>query len=281
MPHLLRKRCRKHPISVTFGWYVRCVVCKTSFCEEQNQWTGRAMNCRADELGRTTMAPAAKSVGAAVLVLLVLYVAVRKIGLQPHDVLLVGSVGAYALFERWRGRGGGGSSSEELLGEDAADSVQLRWRDFVCEHHQLLGCIVRGKRHNRRGRSERILSLAVSTLMLLYWKAIFRPPRVRMTSLQGLRSSLWTLLISKGVQQLMKLAIRFFAGRTAAWQASAGWLDALQLQWQILQYWTLGFMMLCVFLALKEGMDWASLLGGWLINMLFALIFFDLAFTCV
>ena len=40
-------------------------------------------------------------------------------------------------------------------------------------------------------------------------------------------------------------------------------------------------MMLCVFLALKEGMDWASLLGGWLINMLFALIFFDLAFTCV
>ena len=40
-------------------------------------------------------------------------------------------------------------------------------------------------------------------------------------------------------------------------------------------------MMLCVFLALKEGMDWASLLTGWLINMGFALVFFDLAFTYV
>ena len=215
-------------------------------------------------------------------VVVLLFCAKHYLGLAPHDVLLVGAVGMYALFERWRGRGGGGDGAEEgLLGEDAMDGVQIRWNDFVCEHHQLLGCIVRGKRHNRRGRSERILSLAVSTLALLYWKAIFRPPRVSMHSLQGLRSSLWTLLVSKSVQQLMKQAIRFFAGRTAAWQQGAGWLDALQLQWQILQYWTLGFMMLCVFLALKEGMEWTSLLSAWLINMGFALVFFDLAFTYV
>ena len=227
------------------------------------------------------MAPAiVKTLAIAGGLLIILYIGVRRIGLAPHDILLVAAVGAYALFERYRGRGGGGGDAD-LLGEDAADGVQLRWRDFVCEHHQLLGCIVRGKRHNRRGRSERIMSLAVSTLMLLYWKAIFRPPRVRMGSFEGLRSSLWTLLISKGVQQLMKQLIRLAAGRTAAWQATAGWLDALQLQWQILQYWTLGFMMLCVFLALKEGMGWPSLLGGWLINMTFALVFFDLAFTYV
>ena len=90
---------------------------------------------------------------------------------------------------------------------------------------------------------------------------------------------MWTLLVSKGVQQLMKQLIRVFAGRTARWQESAGWLDALQLQWQILQYWTLGFMMLVVFLALREGRAWVSLLAGWLINMAFALVFFDLAFT--
>ena len=92
---------------------------------------------------------------------------------------------------------------------------------------------------------------------------------------------MWTLLVSKGVQQVMKQLIRVFAGRTARWQESAGWADALQLQWQILQYWTLGFMMLCVFLALREGRAWVSLLTGWLINMGFALVFFDLAFTYV
>ena len=125
------------------------------------------------------------------------------------------------------------------------------------------------------------MSLAVSTLALLYWKAFLRPPPVRMSSLQGLVSSLWTLLVNKGVQQLMRHAIRIFAGRTARWQESASWLDALQLQWQIAQYWTLGFMMLCVMLALLEGRNWGHLLMGWLVNMSFALIFFDLAFTYI
>ena len=211
-----------------------------------------------------------------------LCVAVRRFGLAPHDVLLVLAVGAYATAERWRGSGSSGGSGQLLLGEDSAsEGVQLLWWDFACEHHQLLGCIVRGKRHNRRGRAERFLSLAVSTLAMLYWRAIFRPPPVRMQSLRGLASSLWTLLISKGVQQLIKLAIRFFAGRHAAWQASAGWLDALQLQWQISQYWTLGFMMLCVMLALLEGRDWFHLLWGWLVSMGFALVFLDLAFTYI
>ena len=195
-----------------------------------------------------------------------LYVAVRRLGLAPADVLLVVVVGAYARVEE---------KQQVLLGEDAVAS----WRDFVCEHHQLLSCIVRGHKQNRRSRSERALTLAVSTLALLYWKAIFRPPPVRMQSLQGLRSSLWTLLVSKIVQQLMKQAIRFAAGSTAAWQASAGWLAALQLQWRILQYWTLGFMMLCVMLALLEGRKWTSLLSGWLMQMTFALVFFDLALT--
>jgi hypothetical protein len=212
----------------------------------------------------------------------IFYLLVRRVGLAPHDVLLVFTVGAYATVERWRGHGTTGTE-QVLLGEEAAaaDGVRVRWQDFVCEHHQLLGCIVRGRKHNRRGRSERILSLAVSTLALLYWKAIFRPPPVRMQSLQGLRASLWTLLVSKAVQQLMKLGIRFAAGRTAAWQASASWLDALQLQWQIAQYWTIGFMMLCVMLALLEGRTWPSLLVSWLVNMSFALTFFDLAFTYV
>jgi hypothetical protein len=210
-----------------------------------------------------------------------MYVAVRKLGLAPHDVLLVCAVGVYAFFERWRGRGQNSEESGPLIGEhDAADGVQLRWWEFACEHHQLLGCVVRSKRQNRRSRSERILSLAVSSLMLLYWRAALRV-RIRTNSLQGLKDSLWTLITSKGVQQLMKQVIRVYAGRTARWQESAGWLDALQLQWQILQYWVLGFMMLCVFLALREGRAWVSLLTGWLINMAFALVFFDLAFTYV
>ena len=212
----------------------------------------------------------------------VLYASFRRLGIAPHDVLLVFGVGLYASYDYYRGRGGSsGGGDEVLLGEDDADSVQLRWGDFVREHHQLLGCVLRGRRTNRRSRSERFLSLAVSTLALLYWKAVFRPPPVRMQSLEGFRSSLWTLLVSKGVQQLMKLGIRAASRRTAAWQANAGWLDALQLQWQIAQYWTLGFMMLCVFLALLEGRGWASLLSTWLIQMLYALIFFDLAFTYI
>ena len=207
-----------------------------------------------------------------------LYVGVRIVGLQPHDVLLVCAVGLYAFFERYRGRHSG---EDTLLGEHPpAAGELLRWWEFACEHHQLLGCLVRSRRQNRRTRSERILALAVSTLALLYWRAFFRT-RVRMNSLQGLIHSTWTILVSKAIQQLMKQLIRVFAGRTARWQESAGWLDALQLQWQILQYWTLGFMMLCVFLALREGRAWASLLAGWLINMAFALVFFDLAFTYI
>lgn len=201
----------------------------------------------------------------AVLASLLLWVLVARVGLAPQDVLLVFAVGAYATAERWRdgSRSRGIDEGSSLLGEDSTDSVQVQWWDFACEHHQLLGCVVRGKRHNRRSRSERFLSLAVSTLALLYWKAIFRSPQVKMSSLQGLASSLWTLLISKGVQQLMKFAIRFFSGKVHHYHANAGWLDALQLQWQISQYWTLGFMMLCVMLALLEGRNWLSLLCGW------------------
>ena len=198
--------------------------------------------------------------------LLLLWVLVKRVGLAPQDVLLVVAVGAYATAERWRDSGRttrGLDEGSALLGEDSNDGVAVVWWDFACEHHQLLGCVVRGKRHNRRGRSERFLSLAVSTLAMLYWKAIFRSPRVRMSSLQGLASSLWTLLISKGVQQLMKFAIRFFSGKLHRDHANVGWLDALQLQWQICQYWTLGFMMLCVMLALLEGSSWFSLLTGW------------------
>lgn len=171
---------------------------------------------------------------AAALALLALacYCAITKLGLAKHDVALCVAVGSYAMLERHRN-----SARTELLGEEG--TIQLRWWDFMCEHHQLLGCVVRGKK-SRRSRSERFLSLAITTLALLYWKAFFRPPPVRMKSLQGLRSSLWTLLVSKGVQQVMKRTIRFFAGRHAAWQASARWSEALQLQWQISQYWCLG-----------------------------------------
>ena len=36
-------------------------------------------------------------------------------------------------------------------------------------------------------------------------------------------------------------------------QASKGWMEALQLHWQIAQYWSLGFIALCVMLVLLEG----------------------------
>lgn len=222
------------------------------------------------------MRPAVRNLLAVLALCALLYFAVRRLGLQPHDVLLVCAVGTYAFYERWKARGG---ENAPLLGEDSGGSgVPLKWWEFACEHHQLLGCVVRSRRQNVRTRSERILAVAVSSLALLYWRAVFRT-RVRMTSLQGFKHSLWTVIVSKGVQQLMKQLIRVFAGRTARWQESAGWLDALQLQWQILQYWTLGFMMLVVFLALREGRAWVSLLAGWLTNMAFALVFFDLAFT--
>lgn len=83
------------------------------------------------------------------------------------------------------------------------------------------------------------------------------------------------------MQQLIKVAIHFFSGRLHQHHANVGWLDALQLQWQISQYWLLGFMMLCVLLALMEGRGWLSLLSGWLVSMAFALIFLDLAFTYI
>lgn len=245
----------------------------------------------------------------ALALVFVVYVAVRRIGLAPQDVCLVLAVGSYAAAEWWRTSRGSSGEENGLLGDNAdADSVQLRMWDFFCEHHQLLGCVVRGKRHHRRGRSERFLSLAVATLAMLYWKALFRT-RVRMSSLQALYSSLWTLVISKSVQQLIKRAIRFYAGRLRGQWASANWLDALQLQWQISQYWMLGFMMLCVILAIIEGApardrtrapailahfrqsdsllvmcagrNWLSLLTTWLVNMAFALIFLDLALQYV
>ncbi len=192
------------------------------------------------------MAPsrAARFAGTTAAALVVFFIAVRRVGLAPHDVLLAFTIGGFAMAERWRGT----REREGLLGEG---EVKLRWWDFVCEHHNVLGCIVRGK--NRRTRSERILALAVSTLALLYWKALLRPPPVRVKSLNGLRHSLWTLIVTKLTQWVMKRLIRIFAGRHASWQASAGWAEALQLQWQISQYWTIGFMLLCVLLTLLEG----------------------------
>ena len=126
-----------------------------------------------------------------------MWVCVYRIGLKAHDVALVYAVAGYATAERRWDR------ERSLLGEDTSDQP-VRWWDFLCEQHQLLGCFIKG----RRSRSERFLSLAVTTLALLYWKAVFRGRPVRMSSLQGLRSSLTTLMVSKAVQQLMKQAIR-------------------------------------------------------------------------
>jgi len=197
-----------------------------------------------------------------------LLIVCRRIGLAPHDVAIACAVGLYALLQRrWDRR------RTQLLGE-SENPAPVRWADFMREHHQLTGCVVRG----RRRRSERILALAVSTLALLYWKAIFRPPPVSMSSMQGLRSSLYTLFASKVVQQLMKQGIRIAAGRTVAWQANAGWLETLHLQWLVLQYWVVGFMLLCVGLFLRDGWRWWSLLSRWLVNMAFALVVMDLAF---
>ena len=70
---------------------------------------------------------------------------------------------------------------------------------------------------------------------------------------QGFKESMWTLLASKGVQQVIKRAIRFLARRTAAEHAQSGWLEMLSLQWRAMQFLAIGFMWLCVVLFLLEG----------------------------
>jgi|Transcript_29145 hypothetical protein len=212
------------------------------------------------------------AVASGALLLLVLWLAVARLGLAAHDVLLVYAVGGFAWRQQERG------STSVLLGEDAHAPPPVRWADFLRDNHQLLGCVVRG---NGRTRTERILAVAVSTLALLYWKAVFRTPKVSMGSWQGLRSSLWTLVVSKGMQLLMKRVIRFVAARQAAWQASAGLLESLQMSWTILQYWVIGFMVLCVLLFLREGFAWWGMLSGWIINLSFSLLLMDLVFCYI
>ncbi|KAL1528583.1 hypothetical protein AB1Y20_009924 [Prymnesium parvum] len=203
------------------------------------------------------------------LLAVLMWICVFRIGLKALDVALVYAVGGYAFAERrWE------REKAVLLGEDAS-VTPVRWWDFVCDQHQLLGCLVKG----RRSRSERFLALAVTTLALLYWKAIFRTTPVKMSSLQGLCSSLWTLMVSKTVQQLMKQAIRFYAQRTA--RANKGWMEALQMHWQIAQYWAGGFVLLCIILIVLEGRDWYSRLWSWMVNMAFALVVVDMAFCYI
>jgi hypothetical protein len=160
------------------------------------------------------------------VLLLIFWIAVARLGLAAHDVLLVYAVGGFAWRQQER------EARTVLLGDDAPPPV--RWGDFLREHHQILGCVLPG---NGRTRSERILALAVSTLALLYWKTIFRTPKLSMGSVQSLRSSLWTLVVSKAMQLLMKRLIRFVAARQAKWHSSAGFLDKLQMTWIVLQYW--------------------------------------------
>ena len=130
-----------------------------------------------------------------ILLAVVMWVAVKRIGLGTMDVLLVYAVGAYAVQQqRWN------RSSRGLLGESGESEPPMRWGDFVCEHHQLLSCVVKGR---GRSRQENFLAVATSTLAMLYWKAFFRS-KLRMASLQALKDSIWTLLVSKGVQQVIK-----------------------------------------------------------------------------
>lgn len=214
------------------------------------------------------------------------YVATMRLGLAPLDVFLVYAVGGFA----WKNHAQAVGYSQPLLGEEhlhhAAHahggkygSLHTRPRTtfaaYLRDNHQLLGCFVRG---SGRSRTERILAVALTTLALLYWKVLFRPQRVAMGSLQGLRNSLWTLVVSKGMQTLMKRAIVVMAGRTAAWHADAGWLETLQLQWRVLQYWVIGLMVLCVILFLTDGWGWSSTLSHWLIQLAFALLVMDLVF---
>ena len=133
--------------------------------------------------------------GVLILLVVVMWVAVKRIGLGTTDVLLVYAVGAYAVQQqRWN------RNSRGLLGESGESEPPMRWGDFVCEHHQLLSCVVKGR---GRSRQENFLAVATSTLAMLYWKAFFRS-KLRMASLQALKDSIWTLLVSKGVQQVIK-----------------------------------------------------------------------------
>ena len=132
--------------------------------------------------------------GVLILLVVVMWVAVKRIGLGTTDVLLVYAVGAYAVQQqRWN------RNSRGLLGESGESEPPMRWGDFVCEHHQLLSCVVKGR---GRSRQENFLAVATSTLAMLYWKAFFRS-KLRMASLQALKDSIWTLLVSKGVQQVI------------------------------------------------------------------------------
>eukprot|EP00965_Chrysotila_dentata_P073454 2426126-Pleurochrysis_carterae.AAC.3 len=107
-----------------------------------------------------------------VLASLLLFIA-RRYGIAPHDAALACAVGIFALLQRRSDR-----HQYPLLGEKNSEPP-IRWSEFLCDNHQLVGIVMRG----RRRRSERLLALAVTTLALLYWKAIFRPPPVRMSSL--------------------------------------------------------------------------------------------------
>ncbi len=130
--------------------------------------------------------------GVLILLAVIMWVAVKRIGLGAMDVLLVYAVGAYAVQQqRWNRSSRGG-----LLGEES--EPPMRWGDFVCEHHQLLSCVVKGR---GRSRQENFLAVATSTLAMLYWKAFFRS-KLRMASIQALKDSIWTLLVSKAVQQV-------------------------------------------------------------------------------
>jgi len=106
-----------------------------------------------------------------------MWIAVRRVGLAPHDVMLVYAIAGWALMQRrWE------RDRPALLGESDDGGKQLRFRDFVCEHHQLLSCVVKVR---GRSRQENFLAVGVSTLFLLYWKAIFRQ-KIQMGSLQAL-----------------------------------------------------------------------------------------------
>ena len=127
---------------------------------------------------------------------------------------------------------------------------------------------------------------------------------------QGLKASLWTLLVSKGVQQVMRRIIRFLARRTAAEHAQSGWLEVLQLQWRVIQGLAIGFMWLVVMLFLLEGARtplprpsplvalaidrrsphrsplgagraWIKLMSNWLVNMGFSFVVMDTALVYV
>ena len=139
-----------------------------------------------------------------------MWVCVRRIGLAPQDVALAVGVAGFAVSQRRRDQREGA-----LLGESAPPRT-VHWSEFVRDEYQLLGCVVK----SRHRRSERILALLVTSLVLLYWKAIFWRQRVDLSSMQSVRHSLEFLVSSKAVQFVIRRLIRFAAGRTATWQAS-------------------------------------------------------------